>query len=70
MLNVNREILNHFAEQQRIEDEHLLVLTTQNDSLRKNDILEAMQALLEKEAANYKRYDQNREETTHTVLVQ
>lgn len=70
LLNLNKETFTHFAEQQQIEDERLLLLTTNNEDLRRNDVLEAMQQMLEKEAANFKQYDKNREETTRSVLVQ
>lgn len=70
LLNINRETFNHFAEQQQIEDERLLELTSRDDTLRRNDILNAMQATIEKEAANFKRYDHDREETTRSVLIE
>lgn len=70
LLNLNRETFKQFAQQQQIEDERLLLITTPSEDLRRNDILEAMQAMLEKEAANFKQYDKNREETTRTVLLE
>lgn len=54
-----------------MEDQRLFEITTrQTDNLRRNDILKAMESILEAETANFKRYDQDRVDSARSILHQ
>lgn len=46
----------------------MAVVNRYNETIRKEDVLTAMQDILEQETQKFKQYDKNRVETTQTIL--
>lgn len=71
LLNLNKHYLSQLAEKEQQEREYLLSWNLQEkEDLRRNEILNAMQNILENETKRFKNYDQSREETTRTIIAQ
>lgn len=69
LLTLNKEPLAQLLEQEKLEEERLLAATLDsNKTLRKQDVLNCMEELLEQEAEKFRIYDQNRYNTTQSVL--
>lgn len=72
LLAVNKEPLTQLLEQERLEEERLLAATANqyNEKLHKQDVLTAMQELLEQETLKFTKYNQSRFETAKSILQQ
>lgn len=56
---------------EREKDEEAMLIEAANkynEDIRKNDILEAMQKIIEEETAQFKEFDKYRLETTNSIL--
>ncbi|CAG9854751.1 unnamed protein product [Phyllotreta striolata] len=71
LLVISREPLGQLLEQERLEEEKLLsAINRYNETLRKEDILSAMQEILAQEALKFKEFDQNRMEVSKSIMEQ
>lgn len=69
LLTLNKEPLAQLLEQEKQEEERLMsAVNRYNETVRKDDVLAAMQDILEQETQKFKQFDQNRIETTQTIL--
>ncbi|KAF5288237.1 hypothetical protein FQA39_LY04005 [Lamprigera yunnana] len=69
LLALDRAPLAQLIEQEREEEERILAAANQyNQQLRKDDVLQAMQELLDKETKKFIKYNENRSETTKSIL--
>ncbi|KAJ8967571.1 hypothetical protein NQ317_001783 [Molorchus minor] len=69
LLALNREPLTQLLERERQEEERLVTaINRYNEALRKDDILSAMEDILEQEAEKFKEFVQSRVETSKTIL--
>lgn len=69
---MNSASINQLLEMEKSEEERLLNVTAQtyDKSLSKNNILMNMQALLEQETEQYKKFCDERTETVRSILEQ
>lgn len=66
---MNKEPLAQLLEQEKQEEDRLIAAVHRyNGTLRKDDILKAMEDILEQETQKFKQFDQSRTETAQTVL--
>ncbi|KAF5273286.1 hypothetical protein FQR65_LT04708 [Abscondita terminalis] len=71
LLALNREPLTQLIQQEKMEEERILAAANQyNQKLRKEDVLLAMQELLDQESKKFATYNENRSETTRSILEQ
>lgn len=71
LLTLNAEPQTELLEQEKLEEERLLAAVNRyNETLRKDDILVAMQDILEQETAKFKQFDESRIETAQSILEQ
>ncbi|KAK4877286.1 hypothetical protein RN001_009792 [Aquatica leii] len=71
LLALNREPLTQLLEQEKIEEERLIAAANQyNQKLCKEDVLLAMQELLDQETKKFAKYNESRTETTKSILEQ
>lgn len=69
LLALNQEPLAQLLEQEKQEEERLMIAVNRyNETVRNDDVLAAMQNILEQEAEKFKQFDQSRIETTQTIL--
>lgn len=69
---MNSASTNQLLEMEKSEEERLLNVTSQkyDESLSKSNILSNMQALLEQETEQYKKFCDERSETVRSILEQ
>lgn len=68
---LNSEPLAQLLEQEMEEERKILAAANKyNENLRKNDVLQAMQELLEQETQRFRRFDEDRAETARSILEQ
>mgnify|MGYP005983789001 FL=1 len=71
LLEMNSEPLAQLLEQEKEEEERLLAAANKyNAALRKDDILEDMQVLLEQELLRFQQFHESRLEASKTILEQ
>ncbi|KAJ8919764.1 hypothetical protein NQ315_006293 [Exocentrus adspersus] len=72
LLSLSREPLAQLLEQEKQEEERLLAAVSRynNETLRKDDILAAMQEILGQEAEKFKEFHESRLESSKTILEQ
>ncbi|KAJ8934740.1 hypothetical protein NQ318_022812 [Aromia moschata] len=71
LLTLSNEPLGQLLEQERLEEERLLAAVNRyNETLRKDDILAAMEDILEQEAKKFREFDECRIETSRSILEQ
>lgn len=69
LLVLSKQPLTQFIEQEREEEARLLAAANKyNEQLRKDDVLAAMQELLEQEAKRFIQLDEIRYETARNIL--
>ncbi|GLV42561.1 Sur-8 [Carabus blaptoides fortunei] len=69
LLDLMREPMSQLLEHELQEEQKLLAAAAKhNCNLRRNDVLDAMQNLLQEETERFKEYDHNREETARSIL--
>ncbi|KAK5642385.1 hypothetical protein RI129_008552 [Pyrocoelia pectoralis] len=70
LLAFHKDPLTQLLEQEKIEEDRLLAATANqyNQQLHKQDVLTAMQSLLEQETQKFTKYNESRFETTKSIL--
>ncbi|CAH0547478.1 unnamed protein product [Brassicogethes aeneus] len=69
LLSLNREPQIQLLEQEKLEEERLLeAVTKYNENLQKEDILMAMEEILNQETVHFVQFHQNRIETSRSIL--
>lgn len=68
-MSLNKEPLAQLLEQEKQEEERLMAAVNRyNETIHKDDVLAAMQDILEQETQKFKQFDKDRLETTQTIL--
>ncbi|XP_023020535.2 E3 ubiquitin-protein ligase LRSAM1 [Leptinotarsa decemlineata] len=69
LLSLNNEPSGQILEQEKLEEERMLAaINRYNETLRKEDILEAMEDILAQETMKFKEFDQSRIESSRSIL--
>lgn len=69
LLTLTSEPLAQLLEQEKQEEERLMAAVNRyNETVQKEEVLAAMQDILEQETKKFKQFDKSRIETTQTIL--
>lgn len=71
LLSLSQKPMEQLLHQEKLEEERLLsAVNRYNETLRKDDILNAMQDILTQETEKFQQLDRYRQETSKTILQQ